>query len=333
MDFLTPLGPGDRLGPYSIVRTLGEGGMGVVFEARDLAAGRSVALKVLSSWLATELGRARFEREVHACAQLTHPNVVRILDCGETDEGTLWYAMEYLDGWDLKQLVELDGAQTPARTIRILYQIAGALADAHENGLIHRDIKPPNILLCGADGVPDTAKLVDFGLVSPILGAGEHRVTLEGNVIGTPRYVAPEMLRPTVVLTPATDFYALGLVAYYLLSGRHALDGASAAEILAKQQHDEPTPLCALVPSLPADLASVVHWCLDKDPARRPQSGRALQDALQECEDADRWDRDAAAEWWDAWRERPLDDTGPGVAPLSFAARLRRDASDHPAEN
>lgn len=333
MDFLTPLGPGDRLGSYTIVRTIGEGGMGMVFEARHDAIARPAALKVLSSWLTTELGRARFEREVQASAALTHPNTVRIFDYGEQPDGTLWYAMEYLDGWNLKQLVELDGAQSGARTIRILHQIAGALAEAHDHGLVHRDIKPPNILLCGAGGILDTAKLVDFGLVSPMMESTQRRLTTEGAVIGTPRYVAPEMLRPTVTLSPATDFYALGLVAYYLLSARHAFDGASAAEILYKQRGEEPTPLTALVPSLASDLASVVHWCLDKDPAKRPQSGRALSEALLECYDADQWDEDAAAEWWDAWRERPPDDTGPGVSPVSITAPARPNAKDRPIES
>lgn len=307
--------------------------MGVVFEARHDAQRRPAALKVLSTWLITELGRARFEREVQACARLTHPNTIRIFDYGEEPDGTLWYAMEYLDGWDLKQLVELDGAQAPARTIRILHQIAGALADAHDHGMVHRDIKPPNIILCGADGVPDVAKLVDFGLVSPLVESSARRLTLEGHVIGTPRYVAPEMLRAKVELSPATDFYALGLVAYYLLTARHAFDGASTAEILAKQRSEEATPLTAIVPGMPSDLASVVHWCLDKDPAKRPQAGRALQEALLECQDASRWDEDAAREWWDAWRERPPDDTGPGVRPPSITAPAHPGAKDRPARS
>jgi len=300
--------------------------MGVVFEARHDGRPRSLALKVLSSWLTTELGRARFEREVQACAALTHPNTVRIYDYGEQPDGTLYYAMEYLDGWDLKQLVELDGSQTPARTIRILDQIAAALGEAHDKSMVHRDIKPPNIILCGADGVPDTAKLVDFGLVSPMVESSQRRLTVEGHVIGTPRYVAPEMLGATCELTPATDFYALGLVAYYLLSGRHAFDG-SAAEILYAQRSEDPVPLTSIDAELPADLASVVHWCLDKDPAKRPANGRALREALHECWDASRWDHAEAAEWWDAWRERPTEEI-PRVNTPSISAPARASAKD-----
>ncbi len=302
--------------------------MGVVFEARHDDPGRpNAALKVLTTWLTTELGRARFEREIQACACLTHPHTVQIYDYGETLDGSLYYAMEYLDGWDLKQLVDLDGAQSPARTIRILDQIASTLDHAHDAGLIHRDIKPPNIILVGADGVPDVAKLVDFGLVSSMGRSSQRKLTIEGPLIGTPRYVAPEMLRAGGKLSPATDFYALGLVAYFLLSARHAFDGNSAAEILGKQRHCAPLELTSLVPELSSDLASVVHWCLEKKPSERPQSGRALRTALRECRDADRWDGAAAQEWWDAWRERPRDEppisTHPSSAPRAGAIDRR----------
>lgn len=272
--------------------------MGVVFEARHDRLSRPAALKVLSSWLTSELGRARFEREVQACAQLTHANTVEIYDYGESEDGTLYYAMEYLDGYDLGRLVEVDGPQAPARAIRVLHQIAGALGEAHELGLVHRDIKPPNILLCEAGGVPDVAKLVDFGLVAPIRPTRE-RLTIEGFVIGTPRYVAPEMLKPRVELSSASDFYALGLVAYFLLSGRHAFDGESTADILKKQRDEAP----AALEGVPADLASVIGWCLEKDPSARPANAKDLQESLSSCADAKRWDEEAARAWWDAWRQ------------------------------
>jgi len=182
----------------------------------------------------------------------------------------------------------------------VLDQIAGALGEAHDKGLIHRDIKPPNILLCEAGGEPDVAKLLDFGLVMPI--SATRRLTVEGHVIGTPRYVAPEMLRPEAELGPAADFYALGLVAYFLLSGRHAFDGKAHAAILRKQR-DEPAPaLTTTAPGVSRDLASVVHWCLEKDPDARPRTARSLREALSGCQDATRWDEDAARAWWDGWR-------------------------------
>lgn len=319
MDFLSPLGPGDRLGAYTLVRKLGEGGMGVVYEARHDHLQRPAALKVLSSWLTTELGRQRFEREVQACARLTHPNTVDIYDFGESADGTLYYAMEYLDGFDLARLVTLDGRQPAPRTIRVLDQIAGALGEAHAEGLIHRDIKPPNILLCEAGGVPDVAKLVDFGLVMP-LSAG-RRLTLDGHVLGTPRYVAPESLRPGGTMGPPADVYALGLVAWFLLAGRHCFDGESHAAILRKQRDEAPPPLIEAAPGIPSDLAGVVHWCLEKDPAARPSNARALREALARCHDAARWDEEAARAWWDGWRDRArpeeelLVPAGDGAAP------------------
>jgi serine/threonine-protein kinase len=301
LDFLGTLSPGDRLGPYVIARKIGEGGMGVVYQAVHEQLHRAAAVKVLSPWLATELGRQRFEREVRACAALRNAHTVDIYDFGESDDGVLYYAMELLDGFDLGRLVDLDGPQSAARTIRILTQIAGALGEAHDKGLIHRDIKPPNIILCFSGGAPDVAKLVDFGLVIPI--APGRRLTIEGHVLGTPRYVAPEMLHPDADVSPATDFYALGLVAYFLLSGRHAFDGDASAAILRKQRDEPAPPLTDVMPSVALDLASVVHWCLEKDPARRPASARELREALARCADAEHWDEEEARAWWDAWSE------------------------------
>jgi serine/threonine protein kinase len=298
VDLPAPLEPGARLGSYTIVRTLGEGGMGIVYEAEEEHAARPVALKVLSPWLFTEVGRQRFEREIETCAHLEHPNTVVIYDHGETEDGTLYYAMELLDGLDLRALVELDGPQSPPRTIRILDQIAGALGEAHQRGLVHRDIKPPNIVLCELDGVPDVAKLVDFGLVTAPPWVGN--ISVDGPVLGTPRYVAPEMLSDAGAVTAATDLYALGLVAFFLLTGRHAFDGPGSAEILEKQRV-EPAP-SLLDWGAPADLAGLVSRCLDKDPTRRPADALEFRQALARCEDASRWDADAARRWWAAWR-------------------------------
>jgi len=305
LDFLTPLGPGDRIGPYTIVRVVSEGGMGVVFEARHDELERPTAVKVLSPWLATEIGRARFEREIEACAGLAHPNTIEIYDYGERPDGTLYYAMELLEGYDLGRIVDLDGPLHPARVVRVLRQIAGALGEAHGEGLVHRDIKPANIVLCEAGGVPDVAKLVDFGLVTHVVPRSARRLTLDGSVIGTPRYVAPELLRAGGTLTPAADLYGLGLVAYFLLCGRHAFEGDSSAVILGKQRNEPPPPLERRAPRIPRDLASVVHWCLAKSPAERPTDARALLEALGHCADANLWDADLATAWWDEWRARP----------------------------
>lgn len=294
MNFLVEIQPGDRLAQYTIGRTIGEGGMGVVYEATSERPERRVALKVLSPWLASELGRARFEQEVRTAAQLAHPNIVVIYDFGESEHGVLYYAMEYLDGFDLRRLVEEDGPQPPSRVLHILLQIASALGEAHAQGLVHRDIKPGNIILCELGGVPDVAKLVDFGLVLSL--EPNRRLTLDGPVLGTPRYTAPEALVDGGVITAATDFYALGLVAFHLLTGRHAFDSLDSAEIL-RQQRDEPAP-SLLDFGVPADLANVVAWCLEKDPAKRPDDARTLREALASCAAAGDWSDASAHAWW-----------------------------------
>ncbi|MFK7985639.1 MAG: serine/threonine-protein kinase [Sandaracinaceae bacterium] len=296
MDFLDSLGPGDHLGPYVIVRAIGEGGMGVVYEADHTRLQRPAAVKVLHSYLATDLGRSRFEREVRACAALSDPHTVEIYDIGESDDGRLYYAMELLEGYDLRQLVEADGPQAPGRAVRVLAQIAGALSEAHGKGLVHRDIKPPNIILCAPGGEPDVAKLVDFGLVTSAKGRG--RLTIEGNLLGTPRYIAPEMTSDPAGVGPAADLYALGLVAYFLLTGQHAFDHPDRAEILRRQRDDPPPSLLTVRPSLPIDLVSVVERCLEKRAEDRFVSALALRDALLGCACAAEWNEEEARRWW-----------------------------------
>ena len=298
VDFLLERGPGDRLGPYEIVRKIGEGGMGVVFEARD-ADGTAFAVKVLSDWLSTKLGRARFEREIDACALLEHENTIRICERGE-DGGTLFYAMEYLDGLDLGKLVAQDGAQAPGRCVRIVEQIAGALGEAHGRGLIHRDIKPPNIIVSeNPNGAGESAKLVDFGLVLPLHERGGQRLTLDGNALGTPRYTSPEALIPGAEMSPMSDFYALGLVAYFLVAGRHAFEAESAAEILKKQRDELPPPLEGVSRS----LAAVITRCLEKNPADRPATAEELRAALCKTSEANTWSADDACTWWRSYRD------------------------------
>ncbi|MCA8964928.1 MAG: serine/threonine protein kinase, partial [Planctomycetes bacterium] len=224
------------LGGYEIVRELGHGGMGTVYKALHTKLKRIVALKVLpEKRLQDASAVARFEREMAAVGQLQHPNIVQAHDAGEHD-GRHYLVMEYVEGADLSHLSGPHKQLPIPEACELIRQAAEGLQHAHDHGMVHRDIKPPNIILCGAGGIPDTAKLVDFGLVSPLLEPTHRRLTTEGHVIGTPRYVAPEMLRAKSELSPATDFYALGLVAYYLLAGRHAFDGASPAEILYKQR-------------------------------------------------------------------------------------------------
>ncbi|MGF1468061.1 MAG: serine/threonine-protein kinase [Sandaracinaceae bacterium] len=294
-----PLRPGGRIGPYHLVRELGSGGMGVVYEVRrDGNAETPLALKIVSPWLACALGRERFEREVRTLAAIGQENTVAIYDYGETEDGTLYYAMEYLHGLDLAQLVGAHGPQPAARCVHILAQVAAALEAAHRAGVVHRDIKPPNILLCEEDGGrPDVVKLVDFGLVLP-LEEGQEASDDDpaGPVLGTPRYVAPEMLDGPSV-GPAADLYGLGLVAYYLLTGHHAFDGETQNETLRRQLHEPPPPW---PPAVPRALAGVLDRVLRKDPGARPPTAAAVRAALLSCEVGGSWTAEDARAWWSA---------------------------------
>ncbi len=182
-----------RLGPYTLVEKIGEGGMGAVYRASHALLRRPTAIKILPPQRAGEMDLARFEREVQMTSQLTSPHTVSVYDYGRTPDGLFYYAMEYLDGIDLEELVRRDGPMPPARVVHVLRQVCEALGEAHRAGLIHRDVKPANILLCERGGRFDVAKVVDFGLVKSVAGT-DPGVTLENTAPGTPHYMAPEAL-------------------------------------------------------------------------------------------------------------------------------------------
>ena len=253
-----------RLGQYMLERQIGAGGMGVVYRASHAMLRRPTAIKLLPPDRAGEASLARFEREVQITAQLSHPNTVAIYDYGRTPDGLFYYAMEYLDGINLEELVRLHGPQPAGRVLAILDQVCGALAEAHERGLVHRDIKPANIILTERGGEPDVAKVVDFGLVKPIV-ADDPRVTVSmpGVLTGTPLYMSPESLRASDGSDPRGDLYALGAVGYFLITGHTVFDAGSIAEILGHHLHTDPVPPSQrLGRPVPADLETVLMQCL-----------------------------------------------------------------------
>lgn len=287
-----------RLGQYTLEGLIGVGGMGRVYRASHAMLRRPTAIKLLGPDGASEDALERFEREVQLTAQLTHPNTVTIYDYGRTADGVLYYAMELLDGATLEEVVEVDGPQKPARVVRILEQVAGALGEAHAIGLIHRDVKPANIVLCRQGGELDVAKVVDFGLVKELEQRHSASVSQEGTISGTPLYMAPEILTQTNAASARSDIYALGAVGYWLLTGEHVFTGRTVVEVLGHHLHTEPVPPSErLGDPVPEELSQLILDCLAKDPDARPQDAAELRRRLEACE-VGRWTQRSARTWW-----------------------------------
>ena len=285
-----------RLGQYTLERKLGAGGMGVVYEASHAMLRRPSALKLLPQDRAGARSIARFEREVQMTARLSHPNTVTIFDYGRTPEGVFYYVMELVDGATLQDLVEIDGPQPPERIVHILQQASGALAEAHGVGLIHRDIKPSNIMLSRRGGVPDWVKVLDFGLVKEIDAEAGLSLSRADVITGTPQYMAPESIVDPTSVDARGDIYALGCVAYYLLTAEHLFDGATPMEVCIKHVSTAPTrPSERLGKPVDPGLEGLIMRCLDKDPLRRPASAVELQAAVAGL-GLEGWD---GTWWWD----------------------------------
>jgi serine/threonine-protein kinase len=294
-----------RLGQYTLERQIGAGGMGVVYRASHAMLRRPTAIKLLPPDRAGGGSLARFEREVQITAGLSHPNTVAIYDYGRTPDGLFYYAMEYLDGINLEDLVREYGPQPAGRVLAILDQVCGALSEAHERGLVHRDIKPANVILTERGGEPDVAKVVDFGLVKPIVTDDPRlTVSMPGVLTGTPLYLSPESLTSPDGTDPRGDLYALGAVGYFLIAGRPVFPGATVVEIIAHHMHTEPVPPShRLGRPVPAGLEAVLLQCLRKNPDERPASARDLRAQLRGCE-VPPWTSTEAIEWWTAFRSR-----------------------------
>jgi serine/threonine-protein kinase len=212
---------------------------------------------------------------------------VEIYDYGHAEDGTFYYAMEYLPGLSLDQLVERHGPLPPARAIHLLRQVCGALQEAHAIGLIHRDIKPGNLLVCERGGIQDVVKLLDFGLVLASAEAGhkvaDTKLTREGAIAGSPAYMSPEQAAGKADLEGRSDLYSLGAVAYFLLTGRPPFVRDTAMLALAAHMVEPVEPLERHRPGLPADLQAVVLRCLAKDPTERFPDAASLEQALARC--------------------------------------------------
>ncbi len=284
-----------ELGQYTLEEKIGEGGMGVVYKARHRMLRRPAALKLLPRAKAGDRAIARFEREVQETTRLTHPNTVAIFDFGRTREGVFFYVMEYLEGLTLQALVEELGPLPESRTVHLLTQAADALAEAHGRGLVQRDVKPDNLVLCRRGGVPDVVKVLDFGLVKDVQG-GDVGLSQADTVQGTPLYMAPEALARPEEVDARADLYALGAVAHFLLTGEPVFRG-STVEVFGHHLHSAPTPLSETSPQVSPELEALVLRCLAKDPDDRHPDAGALAAALRALPVAP-WSREEAEDWW-----------------------------------
>jgi len=320
-----------QLGQYTLERRLGAGGMGEVYRARHAMMRRPTAIKLLSPEKTGEANLIRFEREVQLTAKLTHPNTITIFDYGRTPDGVFYYAMELLDGATLEEIVAIDGAQPSARVAAVLTQVAGALEEAHGIGLIHRDIKPANIILCERGGMPDVAKLVDFGLVKEIEAPAEIAVSAVNVLTGTPLYMAPEQITAPDRVDARTDLYALGAVGYFLLTGTHVFGGGTLVEVCSHHLHTEPVPPSErLGEAVGRELEEIVLACLAKRPADRPDSAHELWARLSACRCAEAWDTEHARAWWTKHGEEVRARHAPGdrsTAARTLALDLTRRAA------
>lgn len=296
---------GELLGSYRLLRPLGHGGMGEVWHAEHTTLGRRAAVKLVRADLLGQ-GEARarllerFRREARATGLLTSAHAVTVHDMGVHTDGSLWYAMELLDGLDLDTLVQQHGPLPAARVVHLLAQACDALAEAHVGGLVHRDIKPANLFSCRQGMDVDFVKVLDFGLALPLLEAGDGRLTGDGAITGSPTWIAPEAALGAADLDHRADIYGLGGVAYWLLTGQPVFEADHPLKLVMHHVGSQPVPPSQrLGQPVPADLEALVLACLAKSPADRPASAAVLKARLRGCEVA-AWTAEDAAQWWQA---------------------------------
>lgn len=332
-----------QLGQYTLVEKIGEGAMGIVYRARHALLRRETAVKLLLPDRADDDLIRQFEHEVQLTCRLSHPNTIQVFDYGHTADGIFYYAMELLQGLTLQELVDLHGALPEERAIHLLRQAAGSLEEAHNAGLIHRDIKPGNLYLCERGGMPDTIKVLDFGLVRDLAsGPGDRggkgtAETAASRFIGTPLYMAPESIRTPGQGDVASDLYALGAVAYLLVTGLPVFSAGSVETAWEMHLNSIPVPPGKRSPEpLSPQLESLILACLAKNPAHRPGSMGDFIAGLEQCPKAHAWTVDRRHDWW----SRHITNTGgnrrDGNAstpkPTAVEATIRIDLSSRAAE-
>jgi serine/threonine protein kinase len=298
-----------QLGQYTLEEKIGEGGMGVVYRARHALLRRDTAVKLLLPDRADAGSVARFEKEVRLTCQLTHPSTIQVYDYGHTPDGIFYYAMEFLRGLNLHDLVARFGPQPEGRVIHILTQICDSLAEAHALGLIHRDIKPGNVFLCSRGGVADCVKVLDFGLVREYRADNPQtqNSARENMVEGTPWFTPPEAIKGSATVDPRSDIYSLGALVYYLLTGQYIFDAETISEIYEKQLAANPVPPGQRTTNpVSPEIEEIILRCLEKEPDARPQSAGELKTLLLACPSAADWTDEARVAWWESYEHQPV---------------------------
>jgi hypothetical protein len=293
------------MGSYRLVEKLGAGGMGEVWRAEHATLARPAAVKIMRPELlgadssgAHGEAQRRFEREAQATAMLSSPHTIDLYDYGVSEDGTFYYVMELLEGMDLETLLPQTGAMEPERVVHLLLGVCHSLRDAHQSGVVHRDIKPANIYVCRKGGEVDFVKVLDFGLARRVdTDPGASRVTIAGEILGTPRYMAPESISGEDVDGRA-DLYALGCVAFRMLTGRDVFEEHGVMPLLADHLLKAPRQVQELAPGVPAELANIVMRCLAKAPSDRPPSAAMLMQELETTGLAPMWTPARAEAWW-----------------------------------
>ncbi len=288
-----------QLGQYTLEKKLGSGAMGVVYRGHHAMLRRPTAIKMLDIDTINETTIARFEREVKTTCLLNHPNTIAIYDYGRTPEGVFYYAMEFIDGIDLQELVTEYGPQPESRVIHILLQMCGSLYEAHSLGLVHRDIKPANTMFSRRGCQPDFVTILDFGLVKAADDGNRSMVSGRVGMTGTPLYMSPEAIQAPMSVDACSDIYAVGAVAYFLMTGESVFEAGNIVELCRKQVDETP-----VLPSKRGDikistqLEDAIMSCLEKSRAKRPQTARDLAQLLEKCPEANTWSIEEGDAWW-----------------------------------
>jgi serine/threonine-protein kinase len=286
----------DRVGAYRLIRRLDGGGTGEVYLAEHEQLGRPCAVKIFRA--DDPQAAVRFDREVRAAARLTHPNAVAIFDAGRTDDGIRYCAMEYLPGLCVADIVLGSGPMPASRVIFLGRQLCGALAEAHRQGLVHRDLSPANVFVSVAGGRCDVAKVLDFGSVGGPSAGSSGDPAADGSIAGTPEYVAPEQAVAGARIDARADIYGLGALLHFMVTGAPPFERATPADVLRAHVSDSVPALRQRAASVPADLEAIILRCLAKRPEDRFADAIAVADALGACAAAAEWDEGRAADWW-----------------------------------